>query len=428
MQLKTTPPKWTADWFPEELRVRKYIFDTWRTVCESYGFKEYLWPLVENTDIWKAKSGEDVGGSELTKITDRDGNISELALRPEMTPTVTRMVSRVWKEVEKPVKWFSIANFYRNERPQKWRNREFWQLNADMFGEESLFSDIEILSLSLDLMLAFNPPKGSFELYLNHRGLIDHFFSKVLWVEAGEKKTELMRLLDKYDKLPGEKFEELLSEQGCSVEQVHAITRFMKCNSITHLEDNFPSLSEDEFFESFRKIVSELEVLWYGEYIKFSASLIRGFDYYDGIIFEMFDTNPENARSLFGGGRYNGLAKIFGVKEDIPAIGFAPWDETMKLFLENWDLIDSIPDDDEVYYLPLLDEAFFARIQMIAQKLRQEGKRVNVGLSVKKLPKAIKFADKSGFSNIVILGDQELEKNIYINKNLQTGEEVEVSL
>ena len=133
MQISNTPPKGTADWFPEEYKVRKYIFDSWRKVCLSYGFEEYLGPLIESIKIWEAKSGEDVGGSELTQITDREGKLSGLAIRPEMTPTVTRMVSRKWKEIEKPVKWFSIANYYRNEKPQKGRNREFWQLNADIF-------------------------------------------------------------------------------------------------------------------------------------------------------------------------------------------------------------------------------------------------------------------------------------------------------
>jgi len=159
MQISNMPPKGTADWFPEEFKIRKYIFDTWRSVCLSYGFQEYLGPLVESTDIWKAKSGEDVGGSELTQITNRNGELDGLAIRPEMTPSVTRMVSRKWKEIDKPIKWFSIANFYRNEKPQKGRNREFWQLNADIFGEAGSNADTEILTLSLELMRAFSAPK-----------------------------------------------------------------------------------------------------------------------------------------------------------------------------------------------------------------------------------------------------------------------------
>ena len=212
MQIPNTPPKGTSDWFPEEFKVRKHIFDTWRRVCVSYGFEEYLGPLVESIDIWKAKSGEDVGGSELTQITNRNGELGGLAIRPEMTPSVTRMVSRKWKEIDKPIKWFSIANFYRNEKPQKGRNREFWQLNADIFGEAGTNADTEILTLSLELMRAFNAPKDSYSLKLNHRGLINDFFSLVLDISDETVKRDLMRLLDKYAKLKKEVFEDELEK------------------------------------------------------------------------------------------------------------------------------------------------------------------------------------------------------------------------
>ena len=201
MALSNLPPKGTADWFPAEFKVRKHIFDTWRRVCQSYGFEEYLGPLVESIDIWKAKSGEDVGGSELTQITNRDGELDGLAIRPEMTPSVTRMVSRIWKETEKPLKWFSIANFYRNEKPQKGRNREFWQLNCDIFGEEFLRADIEVLTLALELLRAFNPPSGSYKLKLNHRKLITGFLVEVLGITDEDKQKRITRLMDKYEKL-----------------------------------------------------------------------------------------------------------------------------------------------------------------------------------------------------------------------------------
>jgi len=421
------PPKGTADWFPEEMKVRKYIFDTWRSVCKSYGFEEYLGPLVENSDIWKAKSWEDVGGTELTRITNRDGEISELALRPEMTPSVTRMVSRVWKESDKPIKWFSIANFYRNERPQKGRNREFWQLNADLFGEDSIYADIEILSLTLDIMKAFNPPKGSYVLKLNHRELINTFFSDILELQDGEQKTNLMRLLDKYEKLKKEDFEELVKKcADVNVDQVHA---FMNSESIEDLETNFPAFTENQFFQDFKVIFHTLEENFGNDVVVFSAALIRGFDYYDGIIFEMFDTNPGNARSLFGWGRYNGLASIFGVKEQISAIWFAPWDETMKLFLENWGLTDAIRESkEELYYIPLLDVEYFRDIQGIATQLRNNGKNVLVALAPRKLAKSLQYANKKGFSHVVIYGEDEKSAKEYTVKNLSEGTENKISL
>ena len=427
MQISNTPPKGTSDWFPEEYKVRKYIFDTWRKVCLSYGFEEYLWPLVESTKIWEAKSGEDVGGSELTQITDRDGKLSGLAIRPEMTPSVTRMVSRKWKEIEKPVKWFSIANYYRNEKPQKWRNREFWQLNADIFGEDSLNADLEILTLALDLMRAFNPPPESYKLKLNHRKLIDAFLSEVLGISKDSTKIELMRLMDKYEKLKKADFEAELAKIGVDApEPVHA---FMNAKTPEEIGWEFLSLAGSESLTEFTKIHSLLVGLWYKAEIEFSGNLIRGFDYYDGIIFEMFDTTPNNPRALFWGGRYNGLADIFGVKEGISAIGFAPWDETMKLFLEWHNLLQSIIEKQEKkYYFPLLNQELFSETQKLAQKLRWEWKNILLWLSPKKLPKALKFAEKKWISHVVIYWEEEKQAWEYIVEDLETRGQERISL
>ena len=428
MQISNTPPKWTSDWFPDEYKVRKYIFDTWRRVCLSYWFEEYLGPLVESTDIWKAKSGEDIGGSELTQITNRNGELDGLAIRPEMTPTVTRMVSRKWKEIDKPIKWFSIANFYRNEKPQKWRNREFWQLNADIFGESWVNADSEILTLSLELMRAFNGPKDSYSLKLNHRGLINDFFSLVLDIQEDIVKRDLMRLLDKYAKLKKEEFEEELEKLGLNWE-AKLLHDFMSAKTITDLQEGFVSLAWTESFMDFTSIMKHLEELWYSSEIEFAGDLIRGFDYYDGIIFEVFDKNPKNPRALFGGGRYNGLAKIFGVKEDIPAIWFAPGDETMKLFLEGHNLLEGIQKKyTPKYYLPLLEGIVFPEIQRLASILRLEWKDVNLWLSEKKLQKSVKYADKNNYSHIVIFGEQEKNAWEFIMKELKTGEEIKIKL
>ncbi len=423
-QLPNTPPKWTSDWFPEEFKIRKHIFDTWRSVCLSFWFEEYLGPLVESTDIWKAKSGEDVGGSELTQITDRDGKLSGLAIRPEMTPTVTRMVSRKWKEIEKPVKWFSIANYYRNEKPQKGRNREFWQLNADIFGEESLRADIEALTLSLELLRAFNPPVGSYKLKINHRQLISGFLGEVLWIEDVSEQTSITRLLDKYEKLSKHDFEKLLIEINSGID-MNLVVDFMEAKSIKDLQEAFIWLAGSESFVAFREIIETLWNLGYSEEIEFSGSLIRGFDYYDGMIFEMFDTNSENPRALFGGGRYNGLADIFWVKWGISAVWFAPGDETMKLFLEGHNLINDIQNAyPEKYYFPLLEEALFEDSQILANLLRKQGKNVLMWLWTKKLGKAIQAATKSHYSHIVIYGTEEKEASIMKIKNLITWEEL----
>jgi len=209
--LSTQPPKGTQDRYPQEFQIRKYIFDTWRKVCTEFGYQEYLWPLVESAEIRRAKSGEDVGWSELTMITNREWQISDLALRPEMTPSVTRMVSKNYAQLAKPIRYFSIANFYRNERPQRGRNREFRQLNVDIFGSENINADIEILSLAISLMLWFNPPKWSWKLNINNRFLIDDILTTIwIWDDI---KQEIVRTMDKREKLPKDKITEILLEK-----------------------------------------------------------------------------------------------------------------------------------------------------------------------------------------------------------------------
>ena len=211
MSLSLNPPKGTADRKPEEFRVRKYIFDTWRTVCESFAYDEYLGPLVEDVAIWEAKSGEDVGGTELTKITNRKGEISTFALRPEMTPTVTRMIAKYQREYTKPIRWFSIANFYRNERPQRGRNREFWQCNVDLFGSESLTADIEVLQMACETMKAFGATSEQYQLHLNDRRVVDSFLFSLELDE--DLRKEAVRTMDKWDKMNEENFLETLQEK-----------------------------------------------------------------------------------------------------------------------------------------------------------------------------------------------------------------------
>lgn len=319
MTLSLQPPRGTQDRFPEEYAIRKHIFDTRRKICLSFGYEEYLGPLVEPADIRRAKSGEDVGGPELTLITDRERNISDLAIRPEMTPTVTRMVANKYRQLAKPIRRFSIANFYRNERPQRGRNREFRQLNVDMFGEVSLLAEVEILQTSLELMLAFGAPQDSFVLKINHRHLIDQFLLDIVKITP-EQKKQVVRLMDKREKIGQESFLQATNELDCTLPQAEQMIQFLNTTSLEELLAVFPSLGKESALQEIQYVVQLLADLGYGDRITFSPALMRGFDYYDGIVFEVFDNHPNNNRAMFGGGRYNGLAEIFGSKEQIPAV------------------------------------------------------------------------------------------------------------
>jgi len=334
--------------------------------------------------VYRAKSGEDVGGAELVTFEDRGGR--ELSVRPEMTPSVTRMVSGMYESAPKPLRLFSIANFMRNERPQRGRNREFWQLNADLFGDESVYADVEVLQMALDLMLAFKPPTESFVLRINSRNVIDTVLAQAHVSE--DHRQDVVRILDKWAKLTPEQIAEKLTAAGVLSEGQNVITSYMNGQDIGLVD---VSDDQTDSFNHLKKVIELLTVRGYGDYIAFAPEIIRGFDYYDGIIFEVFDLHPDNSRALFGGGRYNGLAGIFG-RAPFPSVGFAPGDETMYLFLESWGLFDALSVQTPAYYMPILDDTSETYVQNVACTLRDSGKHVTTGLSVQPIGKAFKAA------------------------------------
>lgn len=422
--ISNEPYKGTYDWTPEEFKIRKYIFDSWRSVLTRFGYQEYLTPLVEFAELYRAKSGEDLGGKELMVVVDRSGR--ELAIRPEMTPSVTRMVSRSYEGEAKPIKLFSIANFMRGENPQRGRNREFWQLNFDIFGENSLNADVEILQIALEIMLSFNPPEGSFTLYLNNRKLIDAVLEKFAKINS-EQRGEVVRILDKWKKLEDGDLVERLSQIGLDEEQIATLRSFMTSESEQELLQNIPTIDSDPGYLEMREMLGKLTALGYTKWVKFQPNVIRGFDYYDGMVFEVFDNNPENRRSMFGGGRYNGLAELFGVNS-FPAVGCAPGDETTRIFLESWGLLEQAGkgDDADSYFIPLLAEQYYDEINSIAAKLRKEGKIVETGFTVEKIGKSLKYSNRKGYKKVVLYGDFEAEKGIYKVKDMESGEENEI--
>jgi histidyl-tRNA synthetase len=418
-KLSNFPVKGTSDWFPEEYAIRRYIFETWRRVNRQFGYEEYLPPLLEAADIYRAKSGEDVGNKELIILTDPAGR--ELALRPEMTPSVTRMVTRFYKQTTKPLRLFSIANFWRNEKPQRGRNREFWQLNTDIFGSNSMNADLEILQLSLEIMLAFQPPKSSFTLYMNHRFLIDTLLTELAKIPK-DLCLPTIRLLDKYQKLGIETFRDALQELGLEQSALDQLSRFIQSQNAEQLLENFPELENDPGYQQILYLLTTLQDLGYGEWVVFNPSIIRGFNYYDGVVFEIFDNHPSNRRAMFGGGRYNGLARIFG-EQDIPAVGIAPGDETTRLFLQSWKLIPEHLQENRTIYVPLLDEKLIRTIRKLVQELRQAAFIVEQGLEFQSVKQALSYANKRNFPYVLLLGPDELNQGTVSLKNMRTGEQ-----
>ncbi len=416
-QISNQPLKGYADWLPKEYAIRSYIFKKWRSVCKKFGYKEYLTPLLEDADIYRAKSGEEVGGQELMTCTDRAGR--ELAIRPEMTPSITRLVSRIYEQETKPLRLFSIANFIRNQNPQKGRNREFWQLNFDIFGTDSISADIEIIQMGIEIMLAFGAKEGSFACLINSRELID-FILKSLDINSKELITKTVRVMDRKDKYDKASFIEQLLGCGLSAQTANKIASIMELTKLDDIKDILPKISETEGFKKLEKIINTLEKMGYSKFIKYSPSIIRGFDYYDGTIFEFF--NLKGGRSIFGGGRYNGLARIFG-SNNFPAVGMAPGDETTRIFLEEWNLLPDIKSKKTVL-ISVFDENSYIYSQKVAQKLREQGYFTELFTEENQaIGKQLKYANKKQFDFVAIAGPDEQKMNTFILKDMRSSSE-----
>ena len=423
MKISKLPLKGTSDWLPQEYKIRKYIFDIWRNLCLQFGFEEYLTPIIEPAEIYRVNSGEDVGGKELMTMKDRGGR--EVAIRPEMTPSVTRMVSRIYNEVPKPIKLFSITNFLRNEKPQRGRNREFWQLNFDIFGSEELNADIEVIQIAIEIMKAFKANSKMFVVCINDRRILNSLIKNYLKI-SDENIIKAVRILDKSNKVPFEITISDLKKIGSECNDFNLLSEIISGDS----NISNPKIKEylgAEYYD-LENIINELTSLGYEEYLQFKPGLARGFDYYDGMIFEVFDKNDQNNRSMFGGGRYNGLGSVFG-GQSFSAVGCAPGDETIKLFLESWGLLPSFNSKpNNKFYIPVLDLKLRNQANRIAKMLRNKNNIVELSLSTQKIAKALEYANKKGFSNVIIFGEDEEKRGVYKVKDMIYGDEKEFSL
>ncbi len=371
-KISTQPYKGTRDFYPEDLRLREYIFSKWREVCQSFGYEEYEASVIEPLDLYTAKTSEEIVKEQTFSFTDRGGR--DVTLRPEMTPTVSRMVAARRMELGYPLRLFSIPNCFRYERMQRGRTREFWQLNLDMFGVEGIEAEVEILLATYKLIEVFGATQDMFEIRINSRKLLNEIIE-----EAGPKgeAQEVVRLIDAHDKLSKDEFAVKLE---ALIENPEVIQKFLIGERTNEEVDVLLDRAKKAGINN----------------VRFVPSVARGFDYYTDIVFEVFDLDPENNRAMFGGGRYDGLVGMFGV-EPVPTIGIAPGDVTMQNFLESHNLMPELPTKNDMYLMVSGDQ--FEQAQEYAEQQRKTGKNVAVDLSGKKIDKQFKAAKKLGFTS-----------------------------
>lgn len=418
MKLSTDSYKGVRDFYPEDMAIQNQIFDIWRSISHKYGYQEYNASVLEPADLYRAKSGEEIVNEQTYTFKDRGDR--EVTLRPEMTPTVARMVAGKKRELAFPLRWFSIPNLFRYEQPQRGRLREHWQLNVDIFGVDNLQAEVEIIQMAYDITLAYGLKPTDFEVRINNRKLMNYITKDVFGLDE-DKAKKLSKLIDKKEKLPKDTFE-LLAQEILNDKSQQFLTLIYSNNFeefTTHLQQ---TKEEHEGLKEIKSVIESLEKLGITN-ARFDQTLMRGFDYYTGIVFEVFDKNPQNRRSVFGGGRYDDLLSLFG-GEKVPAFGFGAGDVVARDLMETYGKInkDNKPSPADIY-LCLLNKDVVGFAQDLAQSIRNKGKKVSIDFSFRKIGDQIKNADRMNIPNVICIGEEEVKSGKLKIKNLKTGNE-----
>lgn len=415
MALSTQPVKGARDFYPADMRLQKYIFDVWRSVCESFGYEEYDAPILEPTDLYLAKGNQEIIDEQTYTFADRGGR--SLTMRTEMTPTVSRMVAARRQELAYPARLYSIPQCWRYERMQRGRGREFYQLNVDVFGLEGAEAELEMITMADQIMRRFGAKPSMYTIKLNSRKLVDEYLRSELGTDDTQLQS-LIRLIDRREKIEPAQFGALADaiftpsqRQAGAADKLQA---FLEVKALTDLPAQF---LETPSVQSLAIVLSRLDKAGISNVV-FDTTIMRGFDYYTDIVFELFDTHPDNNRAMFGGGRYDGLVASFGV-DAVPTVGFAMGDITLQNFLEAHKLVPSLRTTTDLYVVILGGVDASAE----AAALREMGLNVAVDYSGRKLDRQIRSAEKLGVQYVLFVGEQELQSQQFNLRNLQTGTE-----
>jgi len=413
--------KGTRDYYPEDKRVQNYIFGVWRRVVELHGYQEYGAPLLEPLEVYAAKSGQELANEQTYSFTDRGDRT--VAIRPEMTPSISRMVAARRQELAYPARLYSIANFMRYERPQRGREREFWQLNADLFGVEGVYADAEIITLAHEVMAAFGAKDDMYVIRVNNRDLINHMMSEYLGLDAVGSQL-MIKLFDRKEKISADDFAQQAAEIFGNEQVEEGLAKLRRLVEATSVAELPAELRGSSAVVELDELFGQLEDAGVKN-ARFDVTLMRGLDYYTGMVFEVFDLHPENNRAMFGGGRYDGLVGLFGA-EPVPTVGFAPGLTTTELFLRSHDLLPELLPTTEIGIV-VADDSLSVALDL-ARKLRAEGVSVEVDVSGRKLDKQMKAVFKKEIPYILIAGANEAREGVYTLKSTLSSEEDKLSL
>jgi len=405
------------DYYPEVYSRILSISRVWRKTALSYGFEEFDGPILETLDLYRIKSGDEIV-KQLYCFEDKGGR--ELALRPELTPTLARMVSKIQNEVKKPIKWFSIPRCMRYEKPQKGRLREFYQFNVDVIGEESNLADLDVMAVAIDSLLNLGLTERDFVVKINNRDFVAQYFAEINL--DSNKIRSLYKIVDNARKVSVATTDETIKDLGLGNEGEYSLKRFL---SLREIDDLNGIQAENSGKNDLLNLFSLLKASRLINFCEFDPTIVRGLDYYTGNVFEIFDRS-EKMRAICGGGRYNNLLKEFSGVE-IPACGFGMGDVVLGDILSSKGLLPVYKKDID-YFLVRITDNELPIIFKIARSLRKMGKSVEYSYKKLSVKKQMSRASRINARKALIFGIDELKEGKVVEKDLASGEEVRIDI
>lgn len=420
--MKIPPVKGTRDFYPPQMARRNWIVDGWKAASLRNGFEEYDGPIFEYLKMYQVKSGDEIV-EQLFSLQDRGGR--DLAIRPEITPTLARMVNQQINALPRPIKWFSVPRLCRAERPQKGRLREFFQWNIDIIGEDGPEADAEVIFTTIDYLRSVGLTPQHVQAKISSRRLLAAVLKRI--GIAAENLDALYVLLDKKPKLPAETFGALLAEQVPDADQARRISDFMTLDSVDRVQEIVDPDEEMLSAAAELKVTSAaLELMDIGDYCVFDPSIVRGLAYYTGVVFEVHDVGGE-LRAICGGGRYDNLLRDFGGPA-VSATGMGMGDAVLEILLEEKGLLDDqVPRRQLAYFVACADHAFSKEMHRITAAIRSRGHSANFSYKLGGLGKQLKIASAQNARRCVIIGQEYREGKLAV-KDMGTGEQTTVDV
>jgi histidyl-tRNA synthetase len=409
MATKVKTVKGTREFYPEQMALRNFIYEKVRAASQAFGYQEYDGPFIEPLELYAAKSGEELVRRQSFTFQDRGGDF--VTLRPELTPSLARMIAAKQNELTYPVRWWSFGPFWRYESPQKGRAREFFQWNIDMLGVDSAEADAEMIAIAATFLRSVGLRPERALIYVNNRRLMNSQFD-ALDIPL-EKRVEVSNLIDRLSKMKPEAWDENGLELGLSRKQLDGLKGVL---------GNYELWKQSE---ELSRVFDALEALGVREYVKFEPAVMRGLLYYTSTVFEAFDLTGSVRRSILGGGRYDNLLSDVG-GDPLPATGFAMGDVVIGIILQEQGLVPQFVPSPAAALVTVFDESLWGKSLELSARLRDAGIPTMIYPEPAKLQKQFKFADRMKIKVVLTIGPDEAANDSAAVKSLETGEQATV--